>query len=199
VLLLGDVANGIMIALSGWFLTLSARSIGDRVRVEDVVGDLRVEEVMERDPATVSPGLTVDTFASQLLAGEAATTAVPVVADDVLVGLLGVRQVRAIRQDKWGETRVEDAMVPSHDVPTVAPRDPLLGAAETLQRSGLDGVPVLDGGKLVGVFTRRSLGLAVAARQEEAGGVEVPGARSATPGSDRDDDDEVPPIGGARA
>jgi CBS domain-containing protein len=168
VLLLGDAPNGLMIALSGWFLTLSARSIGDRVRVEDLVGELRVEDVMERDPATVHPGLTIDTFASQLLLGESTITAVPVVEGAELVGMLGVRQVRAIREDKWSETRVEDVMVPRADVPSVRPRDRLLVATESLQRSNLDGVPVLDEGRLVGVFTRRSLGVAVAARQGEA-------------------------------
>lgn len=168
VLLLGDAPNGLMIALSGWFLTLSARSIGDRVRVEDLVGELRVEDVMERDPATVHPGLTIDTFASQLLLGESTITAVPVVDGDELVGMLGVRQVRAIREDKWSETRVEDVMVQRSAVPSVRPRDRLLVATESLQRSNLDGVPVLDEGRLVGVFTRRSLGVAVAARQAEA-------------------------------
>jgi hypothetical protein len=49
-------------------------------------------------------------------------------------------------------------------LPIVAPRDGLVSAVERLQRAGLDGLPVVEDGRLVGVLTRRSIGLAVQAR-----------------------------------
>ncbi len=83
-----------MIALTGWFLILSANSVRDRVRLDDLIGGHTVSEAMEADPLTVTPTLTVDTFASQLLDGESPLTAVPVVESEEIVGVLGVRQVR---------------------------------------------------------------------------------------------------------
>ncbi|MEO7663832.1 MAG: site-2 protease family protein, partial [Candidatus Limnocylindrales bacterium] len=97
----GDVTNGAMIALSGWFLLLSARAIRERVKVDALIGDLTVEDVMERDNPTVHPELTVDTFAGQLLDGETPITAIAVVQGEQVIGLLGVRQVRRLRQRDW--------------------------------------------------------------------------------------------------
>lgn len=171
VVVVGEVTNGAMVALSGWFLLLSARAIRERVRVDEMIGDLTVGDVMEREVPTVHPGLTVDTFAGQLLDGAVPTTAIPVVRDDVVEGILGVRQVRRLRQTKWAVTRVEDVMAPRPKLPTMSPREGLVGAVEQLQRSGLDGVPVLDAGRLVGVLTRRSIGLAVQARRGSRGPV----------------------------
>lgn len=156
--LLGPMSTGAMIALSGWFLFLSARTISDRIKVEALIGGLHVEDAMERSPVTVQPGLTVDTLASQLLDREAAMTAVPVVQDDVVVGMLGVREVRRLRPNKWATTRVEEVMVKPPRLPVVAVRDTLVVALERLQRAGLDGIPVLDGEALVGVLTRHSVG-----------------------------------------
>ncbi|HYN68720.1 MAG TPA: site-2 protease family protein [Candidatus Eisenbacteria bacterium] len=156
--ILGPVTTGAMIALSGWFLFLSARTISDRLRVEALIGGLHVEDAMERTPVTVQPGLTVDTLASQLLDGESAMTAVPVVQADQVVGILGVREVRRLRPNKWATTRVEEVMVKPPRLPVVAVRDTLVVALERLQRAGLDGIPVLDGEALVGVLTRRSVG-----------------------------------------
>ena len=39
----------------------------------------------------------------------------------------------------------------------LAPGDPLKAALERIQRAGLDGLPVLEDGKLTGVLTRRGV------------------------------------------
>ena len=163
-ILAGEVTNGAMVALSGWFLLLSARAIGERVKVNDLIGDLTVGDVMERDGPTVHRDLTVDTFADQLLDGEVPTTAIPVLQDDAVVGILGVRQVRRLRPAERTTARVEDVMARPPRLPFVAPGDGLIAAVERLQRAGLDGLPVVSDAHLVGVLTRRSIGLAVQAR-----------------------------------
>ncbi|MBI2776678.1 MAG: CBS domain-containing protein [Chloroflexi bacterium] len=181
ILLTGEVTNGAMVALSGWFLLLSSRAIRERVKVEELIGDLRVTDVMERDTATVHPGLTVDTFAAQLLDGETPTTAIPVVQDEQVVGLLGVRQVRRLRPAAWPETRVETVMAKPPRLPMLGPDEALVSAVDRLQRSGLDGLPVVREGRLLGVLTRRSIGLAVQSRISSGPDV-VPDAPPAEPG-----------------
>jgi CBS domain-containing protein len=157
-----------MVALSGWFLVLSARAIRERIKVEELIGDLAVSDVMEVDTPTVHPGLTVDTFAGQLLDGDVPTTAIPVLGDGEVIGILGVRQVQRLRPAEWAAKRVEDVMARPPRLPFVAPEDGLVSAVERLQRSGLDGLPVVEHGRLMGVLTRRSIGLAVQARTAAA-------------------------------
>ena len=133
---------------------------------------------MERSVATIQPGLTVDTFASQLLGRESEVTAVPVAQGDAVVGLLGISQVRRIRSSDWATTRVEDVMARPPKLTFLSPADSLKSALEALQRAALDGLPVLEDDRLVGVLTRRGV-----ARLLQLGGSAAakPGAASSGP------------------
>jgi Zn-dependent protease/predicted transcriptional regulator len=168
VLITASTTNGAMIALSGWFLILSARTIRDRLRVEELIGDAFVRDAMEPASVTVHPGLTLDTFAAQLLNAESGTTAVPVTDGDEVVGVIGVRQVNRIRRDRWPQTRVADAMVKPPRLTLVGPDDPLPAAVAALQRGGVDGLPVLEDGKLAGMMTRATVGKLVSQRVPQA-------------------------------
>lgn len=167
-------ATGAMIALTGWFLVLSANSVRDRVKLDDLVGDHVVSEAMEDAPATVSPSLTVDTFAAQLLDGESPVTVVPVVQGERILGILGVGQIRRIRRSAWANTRVEDVMATPPKVSFLAPTDPLKVALERIQRSGLDGLPVLEDGRLLGMLTRRGVGRFIQERSTTGKGPTTP-------------------------
>ncbi len=102
--------DGLMIALGGWFLTSTARGVERRAGIDAVLDGLFVRDVMDRDVAAVSPGLSIDTFASQVLGGSAAM-ALPVMRGTELLGIIGARQLRKVRPDRWASTRVEDVMV----------------------------------------------------------------------------------------
>ena len=176
-LIIGGDLTGAMIALAGYFLILSANSVRDRVRLDEVVGDHTVDQVMERSNLTVSPTLTVDTFAAQLLDGETPVSAVPVARGDEIVGMLGVAQVRRLRRGEWAKTRVEDVMAKPPKLTFLAPSDTLRSALERIARTGLDGLPVIEDGRLIGVLTRRAIAQFVSARNLATG----QGARPAQP------------------
>lgn len=173
----GATWNGAMIALSGWFLILSARSIQERVRVDELIGGLHVSDAMEPAPVTVHRSLSIDTFAEQLLDGTSPMVAVPVVDDDAVVGLVGVRQVRGVRRDRWGSTRVENVMVQPPRLVLLHPEDDLATSVAAIGRSMVDGLPVVDPeGKLVGLLTRAGLRTLVAGRIGTAGGIGTAGS-----------------------
>ena len=153
----GDLTGG-MIALTGWFFVLSSNSVRDRIRLDDLVGSHVVRDAMEDATATVSRSLTVDTFAAQLLDGEAPMTAVPVVEDQSIVGILGVAQIRRIRRSSWATTRVEDVMAKPPKLSFLAPSEPLRPALERIYKAGLDGLPVVEDGQLLGMLTKRGIG-----------------------------------------
>lgn len=171
----GD-ATGAMIALTGWFFVLSSNSVRERIRLDELVGDRFVTDAMEEAPVTVSPSLTVDTFAAQLLSSESEMSAVPVMHGDDVIGLLGVAQVRRLRRSAWATTRVEDVMATPPKLTFLAPSDPLKQALERIYRAGLDGLPVLEDGRLLGVLTRRGIGRFIAERSALPKGPTPPSA-----------------------
>jgi Zn-dependent protease/CBS domain-containing protein len=161
----GDL-TGAMIALTGWFFVLSSNSVRDRIRLDDLVGTHVVGDAMETAPATVSPNLTIDTFAAQLLDGESPMTAVPVLEGTAVVGILGVAQVRRIRRSEWPKTHVQDVMAKPPRLSFLAPTDALRHALERIYKAGVDGLPVLEDGQLLGVLTKRGIGRFIHDRSE---------------------------------
>lgn len=183
VLAIDPTFTGAMIAVTGWFFILSANAVRDRVKVDELVGGHTVGEAMEPDPVTVTPSLTIDTFAAQLIDGESPMTSVPVVEGDQVVGVLGVAQVRRIPQARWTSTRVEEAMVKPPKLSFLAREDALKDALEKIQGQGLDGLPVMEEGQLVGVLTRRSAALFVRGKQGPEPGASGAGAATGGPSS----------------
>jgi CBS domain-containing protein len=168
VIVTGDTVDGIMIGLVGWFLMASARSVDRWLVLDDLIQGMSVGEAMEPNVETISPQLTLDTFAAGVLDGTV-MPALPVMREDRVIGIIGAAQLRAVPPARWSSTRTEDVMVGGDDLPTAGVEDRLTDALERLRRSRLDGLPVLDGTVLRGVLTRRSIAALLHARAESRG------------------------------
>jgi CBS domain-containing protein len=170
VALAGDAVDSIVLIAAGWFVRSGSMASERRAALRDLVGDLHVEDAMERDTPALAPQLTLDTFAPAALeAGESDAFAVR--RDGELVGVLGIRSIRRLRRDRWPTIRVEDAMTALADLTPLAPDAPLWPAIEELQRSGGDALPVVGETGVVGLLTRVSVARLVTERARSAGRV----------------------------
>ena len=163
-----DTVNGVLLAVSGWFLTNAGRALERRAALERMLAGVRVDTVMDRDLPHVSPQLTLDTFAAQYLGGSDATS-LPVLRGDDLLGLIGVSQLRRVPRKSWATTRASDVMIAPSLLPTLAPDDELWPAVERLRKTGFDGLPVMQGSELLGILTRRGVVTAIQTRARAAG------------------------------
>jgi Zn-dependent protease/CBS domain-containing protein len=160
--------DGLMIAVGGWFLVSAARGVERRAAIDDALDGVIVRDVMDRDVTTLPPGLTIDTFADQVLDGSAAL-AFPVVRGTELLGMIGAAQLRRVSRTRRATVRVEDVMVSPPDLPLLDPEATLQDALDGLAKSGLDGLPVIEDGRLAGLVMRRHVAAAVRTRTERAG------------------------------
>ena len=160
-ILVVDSLDGLMLAVCGWFIVSSASAVERSADIDAMLEGISVGDVMDHDVSGVPPGLTLDTFAGQMLDG-AAHAAVAVMRGPDLLGIVGEKQVRRIRRDRWADTRAEDLMVSGDALPRVGPEMSLRDALDRLHRSGLDGLPVVESGALTGIVTRRAVAKAVA-------------------------------------
>jgi Zn-dependent protease len=168
VIVVGNALDGAMLGLIGWFLGASARSVDRWLVLDGLLSGVRVDEAMEPKLDTISPQLTLDTFASQVLDGTLGPV-LPVVRDDVLLGIVGAGQLRGIPRRDWPSTRTADVMVDAATLPSLGPAESLSDGLERLRTSRLDGLPVLEGPTLRGVLTRRSIAVALRARADLRG------------------------------
>mgnify|MGYP001256365136 CR=1 FL=1 len=65
--------------------------------------------------------------------------------------------VRDVPRDQWRETRVRDVMMPLQDAQSVLPETSLEEAMRHMAADGVNQLPVLRDGDLVGMLTREDL------------------------------------------
>jgi Zn-dependent protease/CBS domain-containing protein len=163
VVIRSDAVLGLMIVAMGWLLSGASRSLEQRAEMERLVRGLTVADALIPDVPHLGPALTVDTFAGQL-GVDGAPRAVPVVDGDRVVGVIGVTAIRRLGARRAATAHVSDVMATPPQAPLVAPGDAIWSVMETLQRRGLDGLAVVEEGKLVGMVTRDSAAEAMRTR-----------------------------------
>jgi Zn-dependent protease len=168
VALAGDVTSSIVLILAGWFVRTGAIAAERRATLRDLVAGLTVADAMDAAPPEVPTGLTLDTFAPAAVDG-GERDAFAVTRDGTVVGVLGLRAIRRLRQDAWPRTRTEEAMTALGDLLPLSPDGALWPALEELQRSGRDALPVLREGAFAGLLTRMSATRTIRERAALAG------------------------------
>jgi Zn-dependent protease/CBS domain-containing protein len=151
----GPVA-GLWIALIGWFLNSAALMSYRRVMVQERLGDLPVHEVMHRDFQEVSPQLSVQALVDERLMGSS-QRAFPVIEEGRLVGLVCLADVRKLDREKRTRTRVGEIMTPMERLHVLSPSDKASEAMNRLAEGGVNQLPVLEDGRLIGVVTREDI------------------------------------------
>lgn len=155
-LLSGFLFNGIWFMFIGWFLLNAARAETQDVRLESVLGRLRARDVMRADFVTVQPGVPLQTIVDQYMLGEG-ERAVVVALDGAVSGILSVSDVRKVPREQWPSTPAQRVMTTRERVVTVSADEPAVEVLAIIGRQGLNQVPVLEDGRMVGLITRREL------------------------------------------
>lgn len=163
----GDLVDGFFVGMLGWFVRGSSGAQARQEVLEGLIADATVGDAMEQDLPAVPPQVTLDTFAA-VLSGPDSASLVRVMAGDRLVGLVGRRELRRAGRSAWQRTQASFAMTPADLLLAAAPGDGLRSAAARLQAAGVDGLPVIDDGQLVGILTRHGIGRFVHARSLQA-------------------------------
>ncbi len=163
----GDLVEGLFVGVLGWLVRGSSGAQVRQEVLEELIADATVGDAMERDLPAVPPQVTLDTFAA-VLSGPDSVPLVRVMAGDRFVGLVGPRELRRARRSAWQRTQASLAMLPAESLAVAAPGDGLRSAASRLWAAGVDGLPVIEGGQLVGILTRQGIGRLVHERSLQA-------------------------------
>jgi CBS domain-containing protein len=105
---------------------------------------------------TVDPEISVNELVEQHVMGSD-QRAFPVLDRGRFVGLVCLQDVRKVPRESWPGTRVRDIMTPAGSVSTLGPRDDAAEAMFTLTRRGVNQLPVIDDGKVIGVLQREDI------------------------------------------
>lgn len=152
----GSVGNGLWIAFIGWFLESAASSQVYEQQVHDWLTGYKVAQAMNRTFTTIRPDVTLQTLVDQHILGDGQRAFV-VAHNDVIDGLLTLHHVKEIPRNAWPTTTVAQAMLPTPQVITATPDEELWTALEEMDRDGVNQLPVMVDGHVVGLLTREDV------------------------------------------
>jgi len=91
--------------------------------------------------------------------------------------VIGKRRLQRLGRRRLGGTRAEDVMAAPPQAPFLGAGDALWPAVDILNQAGLDGLAVVEDGRLAGMVTREAVA-AVIRRRVAAGHATTPGGRA---------------------
>lgn len=155
-LLGGFVWNGIWFLFIGWFLLGAARAESQQLQLDTILGRLRARNVMHGEFVTVPPGISVQEVVDDYMVANG-ERAVVVANDGTVAGILTVSDVQRVPREQWPQTPAQRVMTPREKVVTVGSETPALEVLHLLGERRLNQLPVLEGGRMIGLITRREL------------------------------------------
>lgn len=152
----GNFLDGLWLGFIGWFLFTTAQAANGQVQMDAIFGRATARDLMNPAPAAVSPSIPLRQLVDSYLLPYA-LRAVPVMAADQFVGLISLTDIRRIPREQWEQVTVAQVMVPRERLHIVAPQQPLSDAVALMGRYTIHQVPVVQGGRLVGMVSRDAI------------------------------------------
>jgi Zn-dependent protease/CBS domain-containing protein len=151
-MLLGIFGGGLWLTLIGFFVFLGGDAEARAMQAKTALRGLKVGDAFSRNLATVGLDATAADAASAMMAGR--TDVCFVVSDEVPVGIVSAA---ALLQLPVRERAARTASSLMQKVPTLSLDDELLRALRVLEEEGLNALPVVERGRLMGAISRDDL------------------------------------------
>lgn len=151
--------NGLWIALIGWFLESAAGAQIAQVDYQALSGAVvnrRVSDVMSRNCPQVAADETLQEVVDSHLLNTGQRSFV-VARGDELEGLLTLHRIKDVPRDEWPLTTVRQAMIPAQQVKRIAPEAGIWNALREMDADGVNQLPVMTDGHVVGMLTREGV------------------------------------------
>ncbi|HEX6498848.1 MAG TPA: site-2 protease family protein [Micromonosporaceae bacterium] len=182
--------GGLWLALIGWFLISAAGSERTDADMRDVLGTVRVADIMSAPAVCGYDGQTVEAFVT-LVARQHRYRSFPVIDfDGRVTGAVTLARLARVPREQRDTVRLRDVQIPAARLPVFAPEQPLIEAARAMMSGTGVATPVVGGGRLLGVVSdndmRRALEMAqlgVPARPEPPTPAEPPLSATSGPPS----------------
>ncbi len=153
----GSFGNGLWIAFIGWFLESAAASQIQQQRLQDMLGGHTVGQAINlQTPPIVAPDMSVQELVDEHVLNNA-RRAVLVEHPDTGPGLVTLHHLQKVPKAEWPAATVDQISIPHSELRTVQANTDLWQALMEMDQEGVAQLPVMSGGKVVGMLSRGDL------------------------------------------
>lgn len=152
----GNFGEGLWISFIGWFLGNAAASQIQQTTFQEWLGEYKVSQAMSRSCDTVSERESLKELVEEQIISRGSRCFL-VEREGVPVGLVTLHQIKEIPRSDWGERTAGQVMIPMESLKRVQSSDSLSSALKMMDRDGVNQLPVMNDGQVVGVLTREGV------------------------------------------
>jgi Zn-dependent protease/CBS domain-containing protein len=153
----GDYGNGLWIAFIGWFLESAARSQVQQQQLHDLLEGYTVQQIMNPDYGSIPAETTLQDLVDQHIFKNGKRCYVITDLSDQVVGILTLHHLQTIPKTDWTQTTAAQVMMPMSQVKWLQPTTPIKSALENMDRGGVNQLPVMQNGQMLGMLTREDI------------------------------------------
>jgi Zn-dependent protease/predicted transcriptional regulator len=166
--------SGLWLAFIGWFLNNAALASYRQLLLRESLEDVPVARLMQRNFERLDPDVPVNALVNEHLMARG-QHAFPVEREGRFLGMVCVRDLQKALGRGAEQLRAGDIMTPAEQLVSVGPDTDAMEALALLGRQGVNQLPVVDNGRLVGLLRREDLlkWLTVHSQQPAGGGLQA--------------------------
>ena len=152
----GFTLGPLWLVFIGLFLRSAAEAGYQQVALREAFAGLKVRDILQSGIIAVPPDLTLECLVDDYFY-RYRYRSFPVLEEDRLAGMIGLKDVQSVSRAMWPQVRVRDAMHRVQEANVVQADDDLLSVFRKMMSEDKGHLPVAEGGRLVGIVTRHDI------------------------------------------
>jgi Zn-dependent protease/predicted transcriptional regulator len=152
----GNFIGGLWQFMIGMFLRSAAEMSYRQILIKQALGGATVSQVMSRDPAVVSPSLSIRELVEDHVYRRHYKL-FPVIRDERLAGCITVERIKEIPRDEWDRRTVGEVVSECSGLNTIEPDADVLKALSRMRSAATGRLMVVENGRLVGIISRKDI------------------------------------------
>jgi len=152
----GGFLSGLWLMLIGWFLHSAAVTSYRQLLTRQLLEHVPVAKLMQTRVTQISPQMLISTLVDEHVMASGQRV-FPVGDDEKVLGLVTLSDLRKRPREAWTKTAVADIMTPVGSLVSIAAQRDALDALALLGSHNLNQLPVIEGGRLLGLVRREDI------------------------------------------
>jgi Zn-dependent protease len=152
----GDFGGGLWIAFIGWFLDHAAAGQIQQVKFQGLLAGHTVSQAMSSSCTAIPAELMLQQLVDEHILGSGQRCFLVNRGSDV-VGLMTLHRIREVPRGEWQKTSAAQAMLPLDKLMRISSDKELWAALQQMDRGGVNQLPVMTDGRVVGMLSREDV------------------------------------------